>query len=71
MFRDPTINRQYLLENGKRNIDYRHLSVVECCKLQGIPVDFFKVSSKTQAYKMLGNGWTMPVISHLLREIFF
>ncbi|HBB9486004.1 TPA: DNA cytosine methyltransferase [Escherichia coli] len=71
VFRDPTINRQYLLENGKRNIDYRHLSVVECCKLQGIPVDFFKVSSKTQAYKMLGNGWTMPVISHLLREIFF
>ncbi|AIT13988.1 DNA cytosine methyltransferase [Escherichia coli] len=71
VFRDPVINRQYLLENGKRNIDYRHLSVVECCKLQGVPEDFFKVSSKTQAYKMLGNGWTMPVISHLLREIFF
>ncbi|WOL22890.1 hypothetical protein [Escherichia phage vB_EcoM_JNE01] len=71
VFKNPDINRQYLLENGKRNIDYRHLSVVECCKLQGVPTDYFKLSSNTQAYKMLGNGWTMPVISHLLKEIFF
>jgi site-specific DNA-cytosine methylase len=59
-----------LLENGKNGVDYRKLSVVECCRLQGVPDDFFKVPSNTQAYKMLGNGWTVPVIEHLLREIF-
>lgn len=69
-FNDP-IDRQYLIENGKNGVDYRKLSVVECCRLQGVPDDFFKVSSNTQAYKMLGNGWTVPVIEHLLREIFY
>lgn len=70
VFSDPDINRSYLLEKGKNFIDYRKLSVVECCRLQGVPDDFFKVSSNSQAYKMLGNGWTVPVIEHLLREIF-
>ena len=55
----------------KLNVDYRHLTVDEVCLLQGVPVGFFKVSSATQAYKMLGNGWTCPVIEHLLKEIFF
>lgn len=71
VFKEPDIDRDFLLEHGKRNVDYRHLTVQECCMLQGIDVNYFKVSSSTQAYKMLGNGWTMPVISHLLREIFF
>lgn len=71
VFKDPDINKHFLLEQGKRNVDYRHLTVSECCKLQGIDPTFFKVSSNTQCYKMLGNGWTAPVIEHLLRDIFF
>ena len=71
VFFDEDINRQFLLEHGKHKVHYRKLSVVECCRLQGVPDDYFKVSSDTQAYKMLGNGWTTPVIAHLLRDIFF
>jgi len=70
VFSNPNISKAFLIENGKNGVDYRKLSVVECCRLQGVPDDFFKVSSNTQAYKMLGNGWTVPVIEHLLREIF-
>lgn len=70
VFSDPDINRQFLIEKGKRTVDYRHLTVKEACQLQGVDVNYFKVSSSTQAYKMLGNGWTVPVIEHLLREIF-
>lgn len=70
VFFDPNIDRAKLLESSRNNIDYRKLSVVECSRLQGVPDDFFKVSSNTQAYKMLGNGWTIPVIAHLLRDIF-
>lgn len=43
----------------------RKLTVVECCRLQGVPDDYFKVSSNTQAYKMLGNGWQCDTIEHI------
>lgn len=71
VFMSPFINKENLLNNAIKRVDYRHLSTVECCRLQGVPDDYFKVSSKTQQYKMLGNGWTVPVIEHLLREILF
>lgn len=64
------VSKEYIVKNYKLHKDYRHLTVIECCRLQGVPDNFFKVSSNTQAYKMLGNGWTVPVISHLLKIIF-
>ncbi len=54
---------------AKDTINYRKLTVVECCRLQTVPDDYFKVSSNTQAYKMLGNGWTVDVISWILSKI--
>jgi DNA-cytosine methyltransferase len=47
---------------------YRKLTVVECCRLQGVPDDYFKVSSNTQAYKMLGNGWQCDTIEHIFEH---
>lgn len=47
---------------------YRKLTVVECCRLQGVPENYFKVSSNTQAYKMLGNGWQVNTIIHILEN---
>lgn len=47
---------------------YRKLTVVECCRLQGVPDDYFKVSSNTQAYKMLGNGWQVDTIEHIFNQ---
>ena len=45
----------------------RKLTVRECMRLQTVPEWFdFSVVSDTQAYKMLGNGWTVAVISYLL-----
>jgi len=46
---------------------YRKLTVVECCRLQGVPDDYFKASSNTQAYKMLGNGWQCDTIEHIFK----
>lgn len=48
--------------------DYRirRLTPTECARLQTIP-DWYKwLCSKTQQYKMLGNGWTVEVIKHIL-----
>ena len=50
---------------GIDQVAYRKLTVVECCRLQAVPDDYFKVSSNTQAYKMLGNAWQVDTIVHI------
>ena len=45
----------------------RKLTVRECMRLQTIPEWYsFDCVSKTAAYKMIGNGWTVEVIRHLI-----
>lgn len=44
----------------------RKLTVTECKRLQTVPEDYIFPVSPTQAYKMLGNGWTVDVIAHIL-----
>ena len=54
------------LKDGKYII--RKLTVSECKRLQTVPEWYdFSCVSNTQAYKMLGNGWTVEVIAHLIR----
>lgn len=47
----------------------RKLTVNECKRLQTIPDWYEFPVSDSQAYKMLGNGWTVEVIKHLLSHI--
>lgn len=47
----------------------RKLTVTECKRLQTVPDSYDFPVSKSQAYKMLGNGWTVEVIAHLLRGL--
>lgn len=44
----------------------RRLTPTECARLQTIPEWYKWGCSDTQAYKMLGNGWTVEVIKHIL-----
>jgi DNA (cytosine-5)-methyltransferase 3A len=52
-----------VIENGK----IRRLTPTECKRLQTVP-DWYDMSmvSDTQQYKMLGNGWSIDVIVHIL-----
>ena len=53
--------------NGKQYIAaIRRLTPAECMKLQTVPDDYEFVSSESQAYKCLGNGWTVDVVAHIL-----
>ena len=45
----------------------RKLTVCECKRLQTVPEWYEFPVSNSQAYKMLGNGWTCEVIAHLIR----
>ena len=44
---------------------HRMLTPEECEKLQSVPVGYTSCASKTQRYKMIGNGWTVDVIAHI------
>ena len=46
----------------------RKLTVSECKRLQTVPEWYEFPVSDSQAYKMLGNGWTCEVIAHLIRS---
>jgi DNA (cytosine-5)-methyltransferase 3A len=47
----------------------RKLTPMECERLQTVPDNYTSGVSDTQRYKMLGNGWTVDVIAHILRGI--
>lgn len=49
----------------------RKLTVSECKRLQTVPEWYEFPVSNSQAYKMLGNGWTCEVIAHLIRSCMY
>ena len=48
---------------------WRKLTPLECERLQTVPDNYTNYVSDTQRYKMLGNGWTVEVIKHILQSI--
>lgn len=65
-----------MIESG--DIVIRKLTPVECERLQAVPDEYTSIGdfngnvkkvSNTQRYKMLGNGFTVDVIAHILKNI--
>lgn len=48
----------------------RKLTPLECERLQTLPDNYTEGVSKTQRYKMIGNGFTVDVIAHILSHIY-
>ena len=48
---------------------WRKLTPIECERLQTVPDNYTNHVSNTQRYKMLGNGWTIEVIAHILKGV--
>ncbi len=51
-------------------INYRKLTPIECERLQTVSDNYTDCVSNTQRYKMLGNGFTVDVICHILESGF-
>jgi DNA-cytosine methyltransferase len=52
------------------SVDKKHtrkLTILECERLQTVPDNYTNHVSNSQRYKMLGNGWTVDVITHILK----
>jgi len=71
--KSPTLNT---MQGGNRepkialnDTHYRKLTPVECERLQTVPDNYTNHVSNTQRYKMLGNGWTIDIIAHILKGI--
>jgi len=48
-------------------LHWRKLTPLECERLQTVPDNYTNHVSNTQRYKMLGNGFTVDVIAHILK----
>ena len=48
---------------------WRRLTPLEFERLQTVPDNYTEGVSNTQRYKMLGNGWTIDIITHLLKNM--
>ena len=47
----------------------RLFSPLECERLQTVPDNYSSIVSNTQRFNMLGNGWTVDVITHIFKNI--
>lgn len=50
------------------NLSYRRLTCLECERLQTLPDGYTEGISNSQRYKAIGNGWTIDVIVHILKN---
>ena len=55
--------------NIKSGEEWRHLTPIECERLQGLEDNYTDGVSNTQRYKMIGNGWNVDTIVHILKNI--
>ena len=67
--------KTYCLDTGNTNAveivnsRIRRLTPIECERLQTVKDNYTNYVSDSQRYKMLGNGWTIEVISHIFKYI--
>jgi DNA (cytosine-5)-methyltransferase 3A len=60
---------RYEHSDKDKEVYWRKLTPVECERLQTVPDNYTNHVSNTQRYKMLGNGWTIEVITHILKNM--
>jgi len=57
------------IKDDPQQLKWRRLSPLECERLQTVPDNYTEGVSNTQRYKMLGNGFTVKVIEHILQNM--
>ena len=61
-----TVNKDNVVVEG---MQWRKLTPLECERLQTVPDNYTNHVSNSQRYKMLGNGWTVDVIAHIMQGL--
>ena len=64
------LTKQHIIQaKHETKLTWRRLLPLECERLQTVPDNYTNHVSNTQRYKMLGNGWTVDVIAHILNNM--
>jgi DNA-cytosine methyltransferase len=63
-----------LLEGGELLFSFngkviKSLNKVELCRLQGFPDNYCDILTRRQTESLVGDGWTLPIIEHILKFI--
>ncbi len=61
-----TVSKDNVVVEG---MQWRKLTPIECERLQTVPDNYTNHVSNSQRYKMLGNGWTVDVVAHIMKGI--
>jgi len=61
-----TVNKDNVVVEG---MQWRKLTPLECERLQTVPDNYTNHVSNSQRYKMLGNGWTVDVVAHIMKGL--
>ena len=62
-----TVQKDNVLTKDK--VYWRKLTPLECERLQTVPDNYTNHVSNSRRYQMLGNGWTIEVICHILKNM--
>lgn len=69
--KSPCLQARYYKDGKECIIDcgdkWRKLTPLEFERLQCVPDNFTSIVSDTQRYQMLGNGWNIKIIAHILK----
>jgi len=57
-------NGNFVTQNGR----IRRLTTLECERLQTLPERYTSMISDSKAYEAIGNGWTVDIITHILKH---
>ena len=66
---DPYFDKENSSEYNEENWLIRRLTPVEAERLQTLPDNYTEGVPDSQRYKCIGNGWTVDVISHILKGL--
>lgn len=62
-------HRRQLVFTNPSHTSFRKLTPLECERLQTVPEGYTQGVSNTQRYKMLGNGWTVDVVTEFFKGL--
>ena len=68
----PGLNNDHMISltrDKDQDVYWRKISPIEAERLQTVPDNYTDCVSTTQRLKCLGNGWTIEVITHILKNM--
>ena len=64
----PSGRYPHAFDNYKKDVDWRYLTPLECERAQTVPDNYTSGYSDSIRKSLMGNGWTVDMISHIFKS---